>query len=640
MKYFIIPLLLILYTTTITGRTACDSVAAQLGISDLIPSDTTTISRTIRNRWKSHDFDIKKELALLKDVLACPDFENYSVRILLRTLRTELLFKSGDERGLGYEYYYLALRHSDASNYHQSYNCLIRSIDIAKKYNDSLALCKTHGRMAWIFHHINRSEDALVASKQYYKYGKARKDSVVFLSRYYNLIANIYSVIDSVQLAKKYGTKAIKYAKLSKSDLGLAIVRSNRLQYYTEGDSIDYRIAKMKEIIHHNSQSNYVNRLKSNYRLLGSFYQVKGSYLEAIDAFELAVELCIRLNDLSRLYSSYKGLAACYDSLDMHKEANYYYSQLPDIKDDIYDDNYFSTRFNTEIELNNKIQEQNLKLAILEQEHLTNEIQRQKHIGIFLLMIAALGFLVYIAKNKNKQINKELSYIKKQNDQLLTIQELERKSLRAQMNPHFIFNSLNSIKSYIIENETRDATNYLNKFAKLIRKILYYSEKEFISLANELELLTLYIELEELRIGKNITFTINTNKVDLNSSVPPLILQPFVENAIWHGLISKNGAKAIELTLSNEADHIRITIKDNGIGRRKSRDNKTTSSHKSMGVEITRSRLRLMANSDDRKEFEPITFIDHYSQNGEATGTEVVVKINKKKYEKISHYNR
>ncbi len=201
-------------------------------------------------------------------------------------------------------------------------------------------------------------------------------------------------------------------------------------------------------------------------------------------------------------------------------------------------------------------------------------------------------------------------------------------ALRAQMNPHFIFNSLNSIRAYIIASETQKASDYLTKFAKLIRLILHYSSQNTISLKDELDALELYIQLEQLRYRDDFGFekTLHS-KVDLNNwRIPPLILQPYVENAIRHGLAARKGDKKLELNIFTEDSMLVIKIKDNGVGRKiaNKRTNLQKDVHKSMAMELTRKRIELTVDSlSDEKN---IT-INDLMENGQPLGTEVLLKL-------------
>ncbi len=207
--------------------------------------------------------------------------------------------------------------------------------------------------------------------------------------------------------------------------------------------------------------------------------------------------------------------------------------------------------------------------------------------------------------------------------------ELKMTSLRSQMNPHFIFNSLNAIKLYIIDNEKENAVYYLNKFSKLIRRILAATRKKNNMLAEEIETTQLYLDIENIRFGNKIKIDIYIdNKLSINTiKIPSLILQPFIENSIWHGLSPKKGSKQINISFLKENDtHVVITIQDNGIGRKKSAQIKERKLHKreSLGIRLTDERLINFC-----KEFNQSYSLEYVdlNQNGSPAGTKVILRI-------------
>jgi LytS/YehU family sensor histidine kinase len=207
--------------------------------------------------------------------------------------------------------------------------------------------------------------------------------------------------------------------------------------------------------------------------------------------------------------------------------------------------------------------------------------------------------------------------------------ELEMQALRAQMNPHFIFNSLNSINRFILKNQSEAASDYLTKFSRLIRLILLNSQSQAVPLENELEALKLYLEMEESRFEGRFHFQINTD-TDLeieDLEVPPLIIQPYVENAIWHGLMHKEGQGHLSIELHRENGTLLCQITDDGIGRKRAAElkSKSASKGKSLGMQITSHRLALI-NSLHEKET-TVQIIDLVDPAGEALGTRVVLKI-------------
>ena len=166
------------------------------------------------------------------------------------------------------------------------------------------------------------------------------------------------------------------------------------------------------------------------------------------------------------------------------------------------------------------------------------------------------------------------------------------------MNPHFIFNSLNSINRFILENNKPDSSRYLTKFSRLIRMILQNSQSSFISLKSELESLELYLEMETMRFDNHFTYKIIISP-ELNISrlkIPPLIIQPYVENAVWHGLMHKEEKGELEIEVSQEGNYLYIKITDNGIGREQAARiaSKSATKHKSMGLLITADRIAMI----------------------------------------------
>lgn len=237
-------------------------------------------------------------------------------------------------------------------------------------------------------------------------------------------------------------------------------------------------------------------------------------------------------------------------------------------------------------------------------------------VGALLLVLFSLVLYTIFRQTKLKNEKKVLA--------------LEQSRLRSQMNPHFLFNSLNSIKHFIINNEQKNAIHYLNKFSKLVRKILEASSENDISLQEELETVDLYLNIENTRFNDAIDFKIEVAP-DINPAAiktPSLVLQPFLENALWHGLSSKKGKKIIRLSVTrNGPDYIEIAIRDNGIGRAASEklNLQKTLKRKSLGIPITRERLanfsKVYQNSFD------LSINDLLGADGKVEGTEVILKI-------------
>lgn len=238
---------------------------------------------------------------------------------------------------------------------------------------------------------------------------------------------------------------------------------------------------------------------------------------------------------------------------------------------------------------------------------------------LFYVLLALLFIAIVLLINRYlwlKQQEKQ-HYIRK-------IKGAEMQTLRSQMNPHFLFNTLNSINSYIIQNQSENASSYLTKFSKLMRSILENSKLETISLKNELKTLKLYIELESARLEHSFDYEIFVDpSLDTEFiNIPPLVIQPFVENAIWHGLRNKeNGFLGIyieEISLN----HIHIIVQDNGIGREASQKLKhKQTEHKSYGIDITIDRINMLDEENS------VEIQDLYDNQNKPTGTKVILKL-------------
>jgi sensor histidine kinase YesM len=199
------------------------------------------------------------------------------------------------------------------------------------------------------------------------------------------------------------------------------------------------------------------------------------------------------------------------------------------------------------------------------------------------------------------------------------------------MNPHFLFNALNSIKNYIIKNKQKKAVLYLTKFAKLIRLVLDNAKKKEITLKEEIELLKIYIAIENMRFNNKIDFHIDiSDDIEVGViKIPPLLFQSFIENAIWHGLAPKKGDKKLYVKIYKETPYLIINIEDNGIGREAAAkitaEKNFRLKKESVGLKIVEERLAVYTSAFHHKY--QINFIDLYDEQNKPTGTRVIIKI-------------
>jgi len=242
----------------------------------------------------------------------------------------------------------------------------------------------------------------------------------------------------------------------------------------------------------------------------------------------------------------------------------------------------------------------------------------------FISLIFFMLLLLFYAVYRNR-----INVISRQNKHKLQLIEFQSKALNSQMNPHFIFNSLNSIQLYVLNNDIVKSNKYLTKFSRLMRSVLDNSQESSITLEQEISTLTNYIEIEQLRFDNKFDYEIITDSIlDIkNIRIPTLLIQPFVENAIWHGFMNKEGKCFLTVTISDNESTIKCIIQDNGIGRSKSAEinSHKSKTHKSLGAQITQERLNLL-NIQFKNKLEIITSdIIDTSGNPEGTKVEIII---------------
>jgi LytS/YehU family sensor histidine kinase len=243
-----------------------------------------------------------------------------------------------------------------------------------------------------------------------------------------------------------------------------------------------------------------------------------------------------------------------------------------------------------------------------------------------ILAVSVLALIGY----RNRKFAAKQALERKLMETRQKIADAEMQALRAQMNPHFIINCLNSINRYIVKSDQATASLYLTRFAKLIRLILDNSNNQTVSLSNELEALQLYVQMESIRFDNQFTWDIIVDEgvQSDNTHVPPLIIQPYVENAIWHGLLHKENAGHLCIHIRcAKSGFLEVIVEDNGVGRKAARQprSKTVSANKSLGMKLTQERLSLLNRNSLLHA--TVEVEDLFTNEGEPGGTRVSLNI-------------
>ena len=272
-----------------------------------------------------------------------------------------------------------------------------------------------------------------------------------------------------------------------------------------------------------------------------------------------------------------------------------------------------------------KTQQKEEHITLLEKDNDIKNLQLKNsrqwnvlYLGGFIFILTAIGFSFY---QRNRRLKIHGQKVKA---------ELQMQVFRSQMNPHFIFNSLNGIEYFILQNQKRNASIYLNKFATLIRIILSNSRKDLVPFVDDMQTIQLYVDLELLRFNHNFSYVTDIDQAlsDSDYCVPPLLIQPFVENAIIHGF-AYSDRKDLQLKISAilRGEYIMYTIEDNGVGRKKSSDYNALNkpNHTSLGLEITQQRLIIF--NEQHQANSMLNMEDLFDKNEEPCGTRAIVKI-------------
>jgi len=370
---------------------------------------------------------------------------------------------------------------------------------------------------------------------------------------------------------------------------------------------------------------------ESNYKL-GNIASIYNDHGKAVDYYKKAVSSFKQIDKKDGHSSALADLIDALKKSNKELETIPYYEELLTLNDSIFNESTKAKTLEliTKFDVSQKDKEIEIQNLTLKKQEL--EINKQRNIRTFFSLFSGLLIvLMYFVWRANKY--KKLNAHNKIKSKRI---ELEQRLLRSQMNPHFIFNALNSIQSYISEKNTMNSEIYLSKFSRLMRQILEHSQEEFILFEDDLNALKSYLTLEQLRFENSFDYVFETDSIDQEKiMIPPMILQPFVENAILHGLEPKKTKGQIKISfkiideLKNEEKYatLECIIEDNGIGRvaAAQKDQSPNSQHISLALKLIKDRL---ANySEVTNQSYAIKIEDLYDTNELSLGTKIHLEI-------------
>lgn len=453
--------------------------------------------------------------------------------------------------------------------------------------------------------------------------GFEEKDSIVVTEGYYRLGTSFCG--DSATSVRRNFMKADSLLReslkisLARNDTNLtALAYANTgWNFYLErmydsalinyNRSLKYSVASG----HHATSSNSLGNI-------GTIFRDLRKYEESAKYYNKAIEVGKKVNDVYNLRWIYEDISKMYIALKDTSKAFQTYVQFKK-----YNDMYLmksSSQGLADARVRYDAESHKKEVELLSLRLKNNRLLNYGFAGLVILT-AALGLLLYRGTQlKNKKRISEMNH---------KISEITQANLRQQMNPHFIFNTLNSIQYYMYQHDKLATNNYLTKFSNLMRKVLDNSQHTSVPLSDELAALRLYLELESIRFKDKFVYEINIDEdIDpIMYKVPTMLIQPYVENSICHGIMPLEGNGIVKVDLKLNEDYILCTIEDNGIGREaaKERNLRRESNHNSLGTQITKSRLDLV-NELYGTSLKTI-YTDLENESGESTGTRVEIHI-------------
>lgn len=553
--------------------------------------------------------------------------------------------QTGNEKMQDYTYRVLGTIYTDQGYYEKGFSYLQKGFAIGIKVKDPVGShSSTYMWNTYLLGELYKDAGDYPTALQYFNLSLTRAKENVSLVDYYHILGAMAMLRNQYDSAAFYYNREIFFIKKRIPDPGVAAlflsdpyIELGELYLATKNypAALQYFEKSLPLLLRGNYNSNVLISLRgiANVQIARRNWKLAFRYAEQLLSRARATGSRTFIRDGYELYWK------IYDGMGNITNAYKYHLNYTDIHDSIAKDVQLR---NISVGLMKTWQiQQESKIELLKKEKKiqAQEAQMILYSLIAILCIALIIFWIIILKRKSAVIrSKHLEDVVKlqtlESEKIITAfehkaAELEMQALRAQMNPHFIFNSLNAINRFILQNNKEQASAYLTKFSRLVRMILNHSQENLISLENELESLQLYLELEALRFDNHFSFQIKVGEnVDLASlQIPPLIIQPFAENAIWHGLMHKKGKGLLHIELSISGDVLYCRIIDDGVGRKKATilKNNSAVTHKSMGMRITADRISRIQHNQDADDF--IQINDLVLPDGSPGGTEVILKI-------------
>jgi len=632
----------LLLTVSRTAWSAGSPADSLWRVINELPSDTAKVSAVIRGAvWLNSQFKDGKEVEeLLRKGLHLAD----SIRDLQGIAQCENL---------------LGVHYRENSQYEEAIHLHEKALTLAREITDSVLMAYSLNNLGVAYRRLDENEKAFnyhfEALKIAQNIGNVRNQAIAI-----NSIGNIQLTLGNYNEAIEEFKKSLQIEIQAKNPLGMAINYANMGACWEGLDQLDKAVPLYKKSLFYNREADSYTGMAICYNLLGNVYMKQGDYDRALGYLQRALsihnkvkdkinvaenyitigkillkqrkadhalksmqhglDLAIAINSRYMMVQAWQAIAEAQSQKGQAKQAYQAMQNAFRIRDSLYVQQAGPqmAKMRTLYELNKK----DNQIKLLQQANQIKELKltRQRLLALSAVIILLLVIVALFLYNRQRRIKAH---------RRILLYELQ--SLRSQMNPHFIFNSLNSIHKYIWSNEQEEASEYLAKFSRLMRLILENTRFRTVVLTNEIEFLHLYVGLEVVRCNDRFVPSIEVAE-DLNPSeilVPSMIIQPFVENAIWHGLAHRDQAGGkLHIRFYKKEALLICEVEDNGIGRKRAKAIKAgkASAHQSIGIQVTEARLQLLKMITKNKNTQ-VHVIDLENNNREPMGTKVILHL-------------
>ncbi|MEX6690606.1 tetratricopeptide repeat protein [Danxiaibacter flavus] len=541
--------------------------------------------------------------------IAYSNISNYPKAIEYQQKALDIHMARKDSVSVAHAYNSLGVNYMFLSNYPKSLEYYDKALKIYEQKDQKKSVAMTLANIGLIYNRLANYHKALEYQKRAYAINEEMDNKLLMANTIGNM-GSIYDALDSLTTAREYFIRSYELYKSlgntagqARGLLNIGMINQEMKKYAISNDYLNQALHLFRSINDKTNKTITLNALSENYMDAPSSVWLPGDNnrayrLKMADAYlQESLGTAREIEDVELQSFAWKDISKLYEHQGKFNKALEAYKQFTILRDSIVNDSIKQEVTQKEmlfgfekkealIKADNE-KKQTVAAAQVRHQKLVRNITLLSAFGV--LLAAAIIFLFY-KRRKDAEEQKKEADIKAQ------VAETEMKALRSQMNPHFIFNSLNSIGDYITRNDISSANFYLGKFAKVMRMILENSEQKEVSLADDLKVLELYMQLEAVRMKEKFSYEIIIDgDIDVeNTLIPPMILQPFVENSIWHGISQKNGNGKIIIRIQKQDEMLNCIVEDNGVGFDPVVAEEKTETKRSLGMKITKARLDLL----------------------------------------------